>query len=84
MASVWSISWTLSRQPLTTVGDGVSAECFGDAYNWRDILTSWVDIVEAGTASAVETGAAAAELVHRATACVTASKASGRQPVRLE
>ena len=66
------------------VGDGVSAECFGDAYNWRDILTSWVDIVEAGTASAVETGAAAAELVHRATACVTASKASGRQPVRLE
>lgn len=66
------------------VGDGVSAECFGDAYNWRDILTGWVGIVEASTASAVETGAAAAELVHRATACVTASKASGRQPVRLE
>lgn len=66
------------------VGDGVSAECFGDAYNWRDILTSWLGIVEAGTASAAETRAASAELVHRATACVTASKASGRQPVRLE
>lgn len=66
------------------VGDGVSAECFGDSYNWRDILTSWVGIVEASTASAAETGAAATELVHRATACVTASKASGRQPVRLE
>ena len=23
------------------VGDGVSAECFGDAYNWRDILSSF-------------------------------------------
>lgn len=41
-------------------------------------------IVEASTASAAETRAASAELVHRATACVTASKASGRQPVRLE
>lgn len=66
------------------VGDGVSAECFGDAYNWRDILSSWVGIVEASTASAAETGTAAAELVHRTTACATASKASGRQPVRLE
>lgn len=43
-----------------------------------------VGIVEASTASAVETRAASAELVHRVTACVTASKASGRQPVRLE
>ena len=29
------------------VGDGVSAECFGAAYNWRDILTGWLAIVEA-------------------------------------
>ena len=66
------------------VGDGVSAECFGGAYNWRDILSSWVGIVEASTASAAETGATSAELVHRTTAFVIASKASGRQPVRLE
>lgn len=66
------------------VGDGVSAECFGAAYNWRDILTGWLAIVEASTASAAETRAASTELVHRATACVIASKASGRQPVRLE
>ncbi len=66
------------------VGDGVSAECFGAAYNWRDILTGWLAIVEASTAGAAETCAAATELVHRTTACVTASKASGRQPVRLE
>lgn len=66
------------------VGDGVSAECFGDAYNWRDILGSWLTIVEAGNASAAETRAASAELVHRATACVAASKTGGRPPVRLE
>ncbi len=66
------------------VGDGVSAECFGAAYNWRDILTGWLAIVEASAAGAAETCAAATELVHRTTACVTASKASGRQPVRLE
>lgn len=66
------------------VGDGVSAECFGDAYNWRDILTSWLTIVEAGNASAAETRAASAELVHRATACITASKTGSRPPVRLE
>ena len=65
------------------VGDGVSAECFGAAYNWRDILTGWVGIMEASTAGAAETGGAAAELVHRTTACAIASKASGRQPVRL-
>lgn len=66
------------------VGDGVSAECFGDSYNWRDILSSWVGVVEVSAASATETGTAAAELVHRTTACIAASKASGRQPVRLE
>lgn len=66
------------------VGDGVSAECFGDTYNWRDILGSWLTIVEAGNASAAETRAASAELVHRATACITASKTGSRPPVRLE
>lgn len=66
------------------VGDGVSAECFGDAYNWRDILGGWLTIVEVGNASAEETRAASAELVHRATACVTAGKTNSRPPVRLE
>lgn len=66
------------------VGDGVSSECFGDAYNWRDILGSWLTIVEAGNASAAETRTAAAELTQRATACIAASKPDSRPPVRLE
>ena len=66
------------------VGDGVATECFGDAYNWRDILGSWLTIVEAGNASAEATRAASAELAHRATACLMADKPNGRPPVRLE
>lgn len=50
------------------VGDGVSAEAFGDSYNWIDIFDSWTKIEEASAKNTKEIERDVSAMVRRISA----------------